>query len=146
MLPDETLKTGEASDPARPAAASNDPAPLGSASSAPARATAPTSWQSRVAAAANPEEVIATCRERIAAIAPGELAALPRRCWPPAEMNTERIAEYALALVRCDRALNYGGPSLLRELAIFFTEASGRIAEMAAASSRKSRGLEGYRP
>jgi hypothetical protein len=130
MVPDETVKTDQASD--APAAVA--PAP------------AATNWHERLAAAATPDEVASVCRDLVAWIAPEQLHALPAHCRPPAEVNTESIAEYALALVRCDKDLGFTGPPLLRELAIFFAAASDRIAEIAAVRSRRNRGLGDFRP
>lgn len=97
-------------------------------------------WHERLDAATTPEEVVETCRDLLGWLAPETLRSLPAACRPPVPLDADGVAEYAVALMRCDTEQGASGPPVLRTFALFFTDASDRIARISAERARKARG------
>lgn len=86
-------------------------------------------WLERLSNAATEADVLALCAEYLAAIGPGRLAALPRRCLPESLETPAHLSAYALELVRHTLDAHECG-ALGQELAEFFGLANARMAHL----------------
>ena len=96
---------------------------------------AATSWQQRVATARDPHEVVEIARDFVATFSPYELHSLPEACRPSTKLFADDIPQLAFDLVRheCTRT---GIGEFVHALACFFSQASARLAQLAAYEER----------
>jgi hypothetical protein len=89
-------------------------------------------WQQLLARARTEREVVSVARDYLAHFDYRELDDLPERCQPPKVMGGGDIASYAFEL-KCHHCEGGGGQvEVIRKLSDFFSEASNRIAQIAA--------------
>lgn len=86
------------------------------------------SWQERLEMARSLEDLVDACRDFVAMLTPAEIHSLPEGCRPPARLDDEAIAGYALDLVRGEQEAGDSASPLLRTLATFFAKAATGIA------------------
>ena len=91
----------------------------------------PGSWQERLVLAENDEDVLALCREFIAACTPHELAQLAAECKPAPCRNVAEIHSYALTLIRHAAIGGRFSAPTVHRLSTFFTRAALRLMELA---------------
>jgi hypothetical protein len=96
-----------------------------------------TSWFSQLDRSRTPGEVIATARDFVATLTPGEMKLLPPDCRPGKLRDEADIEALHSTLVEAYRSSRATGPELetLQRLTSFVVRASIRLAELGASGS-----------
>ncbi|HSN20186.1 MAG TPA: hypothetical protein VLS49_05890 [Usitatibacter sp.] len=87
-------------------------------------------WDERIEAARTEAEVIAVARDYVASLESFETAQLPRACAPPELRSSKDLTSYAFDLVLYESSPDDTSRPLLLDLAIFFSNASNRLARI----------------
>lgn len=90
-------------------------------------------WQGLIQGAADDSSVIGLVRRYLETLSEAEFARLPSGCRPGLPSNREEIASWAVTLMRTEMGYKGDGDAraLLQQMAVVFSEASTRFAQLA---------------
>lgn len=90
-------------------------------------------WQSLIQTAPDEESVIGLVRRYLGTLSEAEVKRLPAGCRPTLPSGREEVASWAVTMMRAE--MGYKGDtdtaSLLQQMAVVFSEASTRFAQLA---------------
>lgn len=94
-------------------------------------------WRSRIRSARDDEAVVSVVVDYEAAWAPGDIARLPRNCWPGRVRDRDDVAAWAVHLAREELKVadDTDGHVLLHCLAAVFSEAAVRLTQVSLEAS-----------
>lgn len=94
-------------------------------------------WQSRIRSARDDEAVVSVVVDYGAAWSPGDIACLPRNCWPGRVRDRDDVAAWAVQLAREELKVvgDTEGHVLLHCIAAVFSEAAVRLTQISIEAS-----------
>ena len=90
-------------------------------------------WQSLIQTAPDEGAVLALVRRYLGTLADGEVSRLPSNCRPTLPSTRDEVASWAVTVTRAE--MSFGGDgetkALMQQMAVVFSEASQRFAQLA---------------